>query len=40
MLMIAGVIALFGLYGGILAWTTIKDSMDRAAVQASVGAAR
>lgn len=36
MLMLAGVLTLVGLYGGMLAWTQVRDNMDRAAVPVSV----
>jgi len=36
MLMFAGVLALFGLYGGMLAWSQIKDSLEQAPVPAGL----
>ena len=39
-LILAGVLTLFGLYGGMVAWTTIRDGMDQPVGPASIGAAR
>ena len=40
LLMLAGVLVLIGLYGGMLAWTSIQDGMDRPASPAALGTAR
>ena len=36
MLLLAGVLTLFGLYGGMLAWTQLKDGMEQAPVPAGM----
>lgn len=40
LLLLAGVLALVALYGGMLAWGQIKDTVDRPAVPAAMGTTR
>ena len=40
LVLLAGVLALVGIYGGIVAWSAMKDSMGHAAVPAAAGATR
>lgn len=38
--LLAGVLVLFGIYGGMIAWMTVRDAMDQPAVPAGVTAPR
>ena len=40
LVLLAGVLALVGIYGGIVAWTAVKDGFNQPAIQVGAGASR